>query len=287
MSFNLLERINYTLTIMTIVFNKYQGTGNDFIIIDNRKAHFNPDDNDLVRRLCDRRFGIGADGLILISDNQDYDFEMKYYNADGFESTMCGNGGRCSAAFAIRHKLAGKNMTFKAIDGIHNAFLEDNIIRLQMNDVPLPEKKGDNYFLNTGSPHCVVFTKNAEQTDVEAEGKRIRWSDTYAPQGTNVNFVEIQKSEIYVRTFERGVEGETLSCGTGVTASAITSFVSRQIDIMPVKVRTKGGELSVSFKTGVAGVTDIWLSGPATFVFEGAVKLNSLELNNQYYFTIQ
>src|ERR1035437_7650961 len=138
MIFNNLQRINFTLTLMTIVFNKYQGTGNDFIIIDNRKGVINPDDSTLINKLCDRRFGIGADGLILISGSPQYDFEMKYYNSDGFESTMCGNGGRCSSAFAIKEKIAGNNLIFKAIDGVHKAVMEGDIIRLQMNDVQEP-----------------------------------------------------------------------------------------------------------------------------------------------------
>jgi len=272
MIFNYIQRINFTLTQMTIVFNKYQGTGNDFIIIDNRKGIINPENSTLINKLCDRRFGIGADGLILISDNQQYDFEMKYFNSDGHESTMCGNGGRCSSAYAIREGIAGKELIFKAIDGIHKGISKDGIIQLSMNDVKEPQLINGNYFLNTGSPHCIIFQKDINKTEVNTEGKKIRMSDDYAPDGTNVNFVEIIENGIYVRTFERGVEEETLSCGTGVTASAISSVLSGQIDTIPVSVKTKGGNLSVSFKIDGKCITDIWLSGPATFVFEGMIE---------------
>jgi diaminopimelate epimerase len=273
MIFNKLERINFTLTLMTIVFNKYQGTGNDFIIIDNRKCIINPENSELIKKLCDRRFGIGADGLILICENHQYDFEMKYFNSDGFEGSMCGNGGRCSSAFAIRESIAGKELTFKAIDGVHKAIMEDGIIRLNMNDVKEHKIIKGNYFINTGSPHCIIFSKDLDNIDVNAEGKLVRWSDDYAPEGTNVNFVEIKGNEIVVRTFERGVEEETLSCGTGVTASAIASVLSGQIDIIPVRVKAKGGNLSVSLRIDQDNITDIWLSGPATFVFEGMIDV--------------
>jgi diaminopimelate epimerase len=258
---------------MITVFNKYQGTGNDFIIIDNRKDVIDPENSGLINKLCDRRFGIGADGLILISDNENYDFEMKYFNSDGFESTMCGNGGRCSSDFAIKHGIAGNTLTFRAIDGKHKALSENGIIRLQMNDIKDPVKIKENYFINTGSPHYIVFQKDIDKIDVNSEGKNIRWSDEFAPEGTNVNFVEVSDKGIYVRTFERGVEEETLSCGTGVTASAIASVLSGQIVNVPVRVRTRGGNLEVSFNYGGGNISDIWLSGPATFVFEGNIDI--------------
>jgi len=273
MIFNNLQTFNNTLTMMITVFNKYQGAGNDFIIIDNRKGIFNPDDSGLINKLCDRRFGIGADGLILISGSLQYDFEMKYFNSDGFEGTMCGNGGRCSADFAIRAGIAGKKLTFKAIDGVHKAVSEEGIIRLQMNDVKEPHLINGSYFINTGSPHYVLFKKDVKDIDVNTEGKKIRWSEEFAPGGTNVNFVEQEKNGIYVRTFERGVEEETLSCGTGVTASAIASVLSGHFDTKTVSVKTKGGNLSVSFSISGKSISDIWLSGPATFVFEGKIEV--------------
>jgi diaminopimelate epimerase len=258
---------------MKIVFNKYQGAGNDFVIIDNRKGIFNPDDSILVNKLCDRRFGIGADGLILISGSSKYDFEMKYFNSDGFEGTMCGNGGRCSADFAIRAGIAGKKLAFKAIDSVHKAVSEKGIIRLQMNDVKEPHLINGSYFINTGSPHYVIFKKDIKGLDVNTEGKKIRWDEEFAPEGTNVNFVEIVKNGIYVRTFERGVEEETLSCGTGVTASAIASVLSGHIDSKTVSVKTLGGNLSVSFNISGKVISDIWLSGPATFVYSGEIEV--------------
>jgi len=272
MIFNNLQRINNILTLMTILFNKYQGAGNDFIIIDNRKDIINPDDSNLINKLCDRRFGIGADGLILISENFQYDFEMSYFNSDGFEGSMCGNGGRCATDFAIRTGIAGRKLTFKAIDGLHKAISEENIIRLKMNDVKEPQLISGNYFMNTGSPHYVLFGKDIKMIDVNAEGGKIRWSEEFAPEGTNVNFVETEENGIYVRTFERGVEEETLSCGTGVTASVIASVLSGHFDTNSVNVKTNGGNLSVSFKISGKNISDIWLSGPATFVYDGKIE---------------
>lgn len=259
--------------MMVIQFNKYQGAGNDFIIIDNRKGIFNPANAGLINKLCDRRFGIGADGLILISGSTEYDFEMKYFNSDGYEGSMCGNGGRCSADFSIKAGIAGKKLIFKAIDGVHRAISREGIIRLQMNDVHDPAIIKGNYFINTGSPHYVVFKNDVKDIDVNEEGKILRWSEDFAPGGTNVNFVEAEQDGIYVRTFERGVEEETLSCGTGVTASAIASVLTGHFDTKSVSVRTRGGNLSVSFNVSGKNISDIWLSGPATFVFEGEINV--------------
>ena len=273
MTLNKLQRFNNTLTQMTITFNKYQAAGNDFIIIDNRTSIFNPEDSSLINKLCDRRFGIGADGLILINHTLSLDFEMIYFNSDGFESTMCGNGGRCAADFAVRQGIAGNKLTFKAIDGIHEAIAEEDIIRLRMNDVNETRIVGGNYFINTGSPHYVIFSKDVSNLDVYEEGKRIRWSKDFPPGGTNVNFVEPLGNSIYVRTFERGVEDETLSCGTGVTASAIAAVLSGHFDTKSVNVRTKGGNLKVEFEVEGEKITNIWLCGPATFVFEGKIEV--------------
>ncbi|MFZ2339240.1 MAG: diaminopimelate epimerase [Bacteroidales bacterium] len=258
---------------METAFNKYQGTGNDFIIIDNRNSVFNPGNSSLINRLCDRRFGIGADGLILIGALDGYDYEMIYFNSDGFRGTMCGNGGRCAAAFALKHGIAGTSQRFLAPDGIHEARSENNIIRLTMSDVKNITRISGNFFINTGSPHYVVFTSNLDNLDVFSEGRKIRWSDEFKPGGTNVNFVEIQKDGIFVRTFERGVEDETLSCGTGVTASAIASVLSGHFVSAPVNVRTRGGELKVEFEIRADIITGINLCGPAAFVFEGTVEI--------------
>jgi diaminopimelate epimerase len=267
------QEFNNYLTLMIISFNKYQGAGNDFIIIDNRKGAFNPEDSGLINRLCNRRFGIGADGLMLISTSSEYDYEMKYFNSDGLEGSLCGNGGRCSADFAIREGIAGKKLSFRAIDGVHKAIAENDIIRLSMNDVKDYNIIDGNYFINTGSPHYVVFVDSADETDVFNTGKKYRWSEKFSPGGTNVNFVEILRRGIYVRTFERGVEDETLACGTGVTASAIVSVLSGQFDTNTVAVKTRGGDLSVTFDISGSTISDIWLSGPATFVFEGTIEV--------------
>jgi diaminopimelate epimerase len=186
---------------------------------------------------------------------------------------MCGNGGRCSADFAIKAGIAGKSLIFKAIDGMHKAIYEDGIIRLLMNDVKQPQKIKGNYFINTGSPHYVLFKKSLDNLNVNEEGKKIRWSEDFAPAGTNVNFVEPNETGIYVRTFERGVEEETLSCGTGVTASAIASVLSGHIGINSVKIKTRGGNLSVTFNISEKNISDIWLSGPATFVYKGEIEV--------------
>lgn len=256
---------------MIIPFNKYQGTGNDFVIIDNRKEFFNPSDPDLISRLCNRRFGIGADGLILINNSEEFDFEMIYFNSDGHESTMCGNGGRCAAGFAIQSGIAKERLVFKAVDGIHEALAEDGIIKLRMNDVSDIKNIRGYHFIDTGSPHYVIFMKDIDNLNVYDEGKKIRWAEDFKPGGTNVDFVEIRKNHIYVRTFERGVEDETLSCGTGVTASVISAVLAGHFDRSPVKVKTKGGDLRVEFNIKEGKITDIWLCGPATFVFEGNI----------------
>jgi diaminopimelate epimerase len=273
MIFNNLERFNISLTHMQIPFNKYQGTGNDFIIIDNRNGVFNPADNALVNKLCDRRFGIGADGLILISLHKEFDFEMKYYNSDGKESSMCGNGGRCTAAFAFKAGIAGRMQKFFAFDGPHEAKILNGIISLQMSDVTGMKMIKGNYFINTGSPHYVCFTDNVKEMDIYNEGKKIRWSDDFKPEGTNVNFAEISDDGIFVRTFERGVEEETLSCGTGVTAAAIASVLSGHFDKNKINVRTLGGNLSVELIPDKEKITGIRLLGPATFVYEGVIEI--------------
>jgi len=258
---------------MKIAFNKYQGAGNDFIIIDNREDIFNPENSELINKMCNRRFGIGADGMILINRNPDFDFEMIYFNSDGLRGSMCGNGGRCAADFAVRSGIAGQKLRFVATDGTHDAISEEGLIRLRMNDVNNISSSAGNYFINTGSPHYVTFTSGLKDLDVNNEGKKIRWSKDFQPGGTNVNFVEPENAGIYVRTFERGVEEETLSCGTGVTASAIASVLSGQFVSNPVNVRTLGGNLSVKFDIIGNQIVNIWLSGPATFVFEGKIEI--------------
>jgi diaminopimelate epimerase len=258
---------------MNIAFNKYQGAGNDFIIIDNRKTIINPGDHELINRLCDRRFGIGADGLILISGHDKADFEMKYFNSDGKPGSMCGNGGRCTAHFARKWDIAGNSQKFMAFDGLHEAEVSGDTVRLQMADVNEYKIIDGSYFINTGSPHYVIFTSEIDQMNVNEEGKRLRWSPKFSPGGTNINFVEVNKDGLYLRTFERGVEEETLACGTGVTASAIASVLKGHFDTGSVNVRARGGNLKVEFDIKNEKITNVWLTGPATFVFEGIIKV--------------
>ncbi len=258
---------------MTVKFYKYQGTGNDFIMIDNRERFFK-NDTKVIHHLCDRKFGIGADGLILLENSEDPedDFKMVYFNSDGNQSTMCGNGGRCLVRFAEFLNIVEKNATFTAIDGKHHAKIEADKIHLQMQDVDGIKELGTEYFLDTGSPHHIVFTSDVHQLDVKKEGAAIRYNEVYKDEGTNVNFVELQNEILQVRTYERGVEDETLSCGTGVTAVAIASTYAEKYHSLPVKIQTPGGNLEVSFKQSGNQFSDVWLSGPAEQVFEGTIE---------------
>lgn len=256
-------------------FYKYQGTGNDFIILDNRSGDFNSLEKSQVRFLCDRRFGIGADGLMLLNASVEYDFEMKYFNADGGESSMCGNGGRCLVKFASDKGIIKSNYKFLAVDGVHEASLNtDGTVALKMKDVPTVEYDHGNYILDTGSPHFVEMTTNVMQVDVFKKGREIRNSAPFKEEGINVNFVEPtqETDEIIVRTYERGVEAETFSCGTGVTAAALVNWHNDN-GFNRVEVKTKGGHLSVEFDKIGDSYENIWLIGPAEKVFEGDVIL--------------
>lgn len=258
---------------MTITFNKYQGTGNDFIIIDNRDMKFNRGDNGLVAKLCDRRFGIGGDGLMLLQSKIGYDFEMVYYNSDGNESSMCGNGGRCIVEYARALGLVKTKAHFLASDGEHEALVNSSYISLKMNNVTKVEMNAAFSYLNTGSPHYVAFVSDVKNYKVFEEGKKIRNNERFKEKGTNVNFVEKELNDLFVRTYERGVEDETYSCGTGVTAAALVAAlknVSTAQDYCDVK--TLGGNLKVKFnKHEDSSFTDIWLEGPATFVYKGEI----------------
>ena len=258
---------------MNIPFYKYQGTGNDFVMIDNRDLHFEQENTELVNRLCDRRFGIGADGLILLNPSEDYDFTMVYYNADGNEGTMCGNGGRCLVAFAHDLGVIQNETTFDAIDGLHKATIENGLVNLQMIDVSEIEINSGHAFLNTGSPHHVQLVENIGAYDVYANGKNIRYGAPYFEEGTNVNFTEaINENTFRVRTYERGVENETLACGTGVTAVAIAMFEQNFTQSQQVKLLVEGGELEVSFHKNGNSFQDVFLKGPAKFVFKGTFQ---------------
>jgi diaminopimelate epimerase len=256
---------------MTTVFAKYQGTGNDFIMIDDREGTFPAHDVALIEHLCHRRFGIGADGLILLRNHATADFEMLYHNADGKIGSMCGNGGRATVQFAHDLGVFESNTTFMAADGLHDAHLKDNWVHLKMSDVRAVEKDSDSFFMNTGSPHYVKWVSSIDAFNVFENGRNLRYSDRFAPAGTNVNFMEKMGNVLNVRTYERGVEDETYSCGTGVTACAISaSFSGMQ---SPVQIQTKGGQLAVSFELKNDVYTNIYLMGPAVKVFEGTFEL--------------
>lgn len=268
----IVNNFNISLTRVKIIFNKYEGAGNDFVIIDNR-AHSFISEQTIIAKICNRRFGIGADGLILIEPSESHNFHMKYFNSDGFEGSMCGNGGRCAAHFAFKHSIARNQISFSAIDGVHQALIDGNNVQLSMNDVRHIEKTKNGCYLNTGSPHHVEFVVDTESVDVIKEGQKIRYSDKYAPSGTNVNFVTATPDKLLVRTYERGVEDETLSCGTGVTASAIAASFCGYTNNIPVNIQTRGGLLSVFFSLQGTEASDITLTGPATFVFSGEIEL--------------
>lgn len=261
---------------MKIEFFKYQGTGNDFILLDNRTHEFDALDQGRIKHLCNRHFGIGGDGLILFGVNGKADFEMKYYNSDGRESTMCGNGGRCIVKFASHLGIHKTSYHFNSADGRHEAEIDlEGLVRLKMNDVNEVETHMDHFVLNTGSPHYVKTVADVMKFDVRDEGRSIRYSKDFAEDGINVNFVEILGAdEIYVRTYERGVEDETLSCGTGVTASALVC-AHNDNGFNRVEVKTPGGRLSVEFdKTDENHFKNIWLNGPADIVFKGEVEID-------------
>ncbi|MBL0308645.1 MAG: diaminopimelate epimerase [Bacteroidetes bacterium] len=260
---------------MTVKFYKYQGTGNDFIMIDNREGLLDRNHPELVRLLCDRRFGIGGDGLIYFQNKSGYDFEMVYFNSDGNESSMCGNGGRCLIRFVKDLGLISSQCRFLAIDGDHNGeILADGDVVLQMMDVPTIESFQNDFVLNTGSPHYVRFVEDVRKLNLVEEARKVRYSPRFEKEGINVNFVTRRSDqEIYVRTYERGVEDETLSCGTGVVASAIAFAVSTIPSLSQIQVETPGGLLSVKLQKAEAGYRNIFLQGPAKKVFEGSVEV--------------
>lgn len=272
----LLTAFNFTLNLRTfelmeINFSKYQGTGNDFVIIDNRSLEFPKNDTGLVARLCDRRFGIGADGLLLLENDPDYDFRMVYYNADGNPGSMCGNGGRCLVAFAQSLGVIDETATFIASDGPHFANVFADVISLQMKNVDAVRVERDHVFVDTGSPHHIEIVSGLEDFDVYGKGKAIRYGSLYGQKGSNVNFVQPEADGSFsIRTYERGVEDETLSCGTGATAVAIAMFATGMTTSDLVKLNVQGGKLEVSFSENNGIFTDVFLNGPARRVFEGS-----------------
>ena len=258
---------------MKLTFYKYQGTGNDFVMIDNRQQLFDKNNTKNIARLCDRRFGIGADGLILLENHPELDFKMVYYNADGNESSMCGNGGRCITAFANHLGIIESQASFEAIDGLHQAIIDNEIVKLQMQDVISVERHNQHVFLNTGSPHHVQMENDINELAIKEVGSKIRYGQPYNEVGTNVNFVKKLSEDIFkVRTYERGVEDETLSCGTGVSAVAIAMFETGETQSNLITLETEGGKLQVSFEKKDGIFSNIWLIGPAIQVFKGEIS---------------
>lgn len=261
---------------MNVTFYKYQGTGNDFVLIDNRNLTFPKNNMALINSICNRHFGVGADGLILLEKDDTCDFKMIYFNADGNESSMCGNGGRCIVAFAYKLGIFSDKTTFTAIDGVHHASIKKDIISLQMIDVQDIEIHKNHTFLNTGSPHHVEVVASVNDIDVAKKGKELR--NSYGKAGSNINFVEkINHTTFKVRTYERGVEDETLACGTGVTAVAIAMHKTKNTENTDIILPVKGGILEVTFDFIDNHYKNVFLKGPAAFVFKGVINTNHIE----------
>ncbi|WP_316810352.1 diaminopimelate epimerase [Pedobacter heparinus] len=261
---------------MNIHFFKYQGAGNDFILIDHRESPTKDIDYEQIKKLCDRRFGVGGDGLMFLTKHPDYDFEMLYFNADGKPGSMCGNGGRCIVAFAKHLGIIDKETNFLAVDGPHYAKIsaEGNWVELQMIDITTINRDGEAYVLNTGSPHYVTQMEGLADYDVYHEGKAIRNNETYKKEGINVNYVEDKGDHLFVRTFERGVEDETYACGTGVTAVALSMAKHKnQSGHIKTPVKVLGGDLSIAFDYDGQKFTNVFLCGPAEKVYEGDIRL--------------
>jgi diaminopimelate epimerase len=260
---------------MKLNFYKYQGAGNDFILVDNRAGQIDHRNPQLISNLCDRRFGIGGDGMMFLQNTEGYDFEMVYYNADGQPSSMCGNGGRCIVAFAKYLNLIDKETNFLAVDGPHYAKISDagDWVSLQMINVDTVSRDAGAYVLDTGSPHYVQLTNDLEHKDVYTEGHAIRNNPTYLSKGINVNFVEPLDNGYFVRTYERGVEDETYACGTGVTAVALAmAKENNQKGTISTPIKVLGGNLNIRFNYDGLKFTEIFLEGPAVKVFEGAIE---------------
>lgn len=258
---------------MKVSFEKYQGAGNDFVIIDNRRRTITPDE-EIVKKLCDRHFGIGADGLILLENDTESDFFMRYFNADGREGTMCGNGGRCVALFAQKQGIIQNETVFNAMDGLHRAEIlvsgeSSAMVKLKMSDVENVIQKNGQFIIDSGSPHLVIPVTEIDKIDVAAEGRKIRYGELFAEEGINVDFVRVHDDGVDIRTYERGVENETLACGTGAVAAAlITPSLQKGLE-PPVDVKALGGNLRVYFIETDGKYTNIWLEGPASLVFKG------------------
>ena len=259
---------------MKINFSKYNGAGNDFILIDDRKNLIN-DNKSLINYLCDRHFGIGADGLIILKESRNSDFEILHYTSDGNLGSLCGNGSRCAVLFAFNKEIISTNTVFHAFDGIHNAeILGNGLIKMEMklNSDIVSNSYGT--WLDTGSPHLVVENNDTDELDVNNEGRLIRYNNFYKEEGVNVNFVEkISDNQFKIRTYERGVENETLACGTGSTASAICMNFLEKTNSSNITMQCKGGDLSVQFNSSEKDYKEISITGPAKLVFDGVIEV--------------
>jgi len=259
---------------MKIIFSKYNGAGNDFIVIDHRKNNieYNPS---LIEKLCNRNFGIGGDGLILIKESKSTDFEIFHYTPDGNLGSLCGNGSRCAISFAYRNKIIGRKTKFHAFDGIHNAeIINDNLVKMEMkiNSEIIENEFGT--WVDTGSPHLVIEKDNTDELDVNLLGSSIRYNEYYKKEGVNVNFIEkISNESFKIRTYERGVENETLACGTGSTASAICMNYIGKSQSNNITMKCRGGDLKVEFISKDNLFTNISITGPAKLVFEGQIDI--------------
>lgn len=260
---------------MKLSFEKWHGTGNDFIMVLDAESQWHPDET-MIARICKRRTGVGADGLIILRKDANHDFHMLYFNSDGHQSSMCGNGGRCAIAFAARHGWAKDSVRFRAIDGIHEGRIDEGNVYLKMNDVMKLRQADREWVLDTGSPHYVRFTKLGEHLHFEDEAREIRQSPEFKKEGINVNFVEEKAGgELQMRTYERGVEAETLSCGTGAVAAALAAArKQKRRGSQKIKISTPGGRLHVQFRMEEDAFRDIWLIGPATYVYSGSMELS-------------
>lgn len=269
---------------MHLEFTKYQATGNDFILIDNRDESFSRDQRKLIQILCHRRFGIGADGIILLQDHNELDFNMVYFNSDGRLASFCGNGSRCIVHFAKSLGIIKSKTRFQASDGLHEAFINGTHVSVKMKDVSEFQQNDQTIILDTGSPHYVRFTKNVSSIEIDKTGREIRNQKPFKKKGINVNFAEqTDQNKIRVRTYERGVEAETYSCGTGVVAAALSACILKGISGKDnqIYVSTKGGELSVNFSdVAKQKFYNIWLSGPAEKILQGKMNIDDIETNN-------
>lgn len=267
---------------MILPFFKYHGAGNDFIILDGRFRDYQqliPQLHATIEGLCHRHTGIGADGLMILERDPLHDFRMLYFNSDGYEGTMCGNGGRCLVAFARHLGMIDQQTRFMASDGVHDASIigrqhHEMVVALGMKDIHEIRQVGEHWFLDTGSPHLICFTDQLETLDVITEGRRFRHSEPFMPEGTNVNFVQIAGQQLLIRTYERGVENETLACGTGITAAAIAAHHAGLLPLLPsYAVKARGGDLQVSFKLEGGIYQKVILQGPAVQVFKGEIAI--------------